>query len=504
MKLPLEYRPSTLEFLNALLTGLAYLCVSQILIESSQGKVSEENMASLEREISNHFYIVKDVVKNDSQLKKLFGYLLDDVLSKYYEYGINCLVRVSNSFEAKHAEAKSKGFNGIQIAYLQEAVNLLKNMDKESFAEKKNLQKRFEPLKKKLEEATLMNNEVFKAKIPGRGELNDIKPIETKVRPLEPKNIRVPPPDAAYFAAFSCPEMENVKSSLNLFITNKKQHVEKTLFDLKERMNEINKTYNVPYLKSLAAMGEVSPDTEKKVAAIREQGEKAFIAEMTKATQNRQAIDTAFQSIDKLIQIENEKDSKAISTCQNSNYATFSTAFADQMSKLGEIKHGYRGYRTIEEKCFSEFDRFKGYLSKIANPGVNVKDLTSNSEMDSYVRDNKEALMTLKKFADGVDMLISQHLKSDMDNILNVLKEIDVDGDASKVLMNETNLEAIYKNINERLGPLVLAFEEKVSKVLTPMDKVKDAASKVPQPKVTQNQANEVLLAVDFFYVGLL
>lgn len=503
MKLPLEYRPSTLEFINALLTGLAYVCVFQILLESSSGKVAEENMASLEREISNHFYIVKDVVKNDSQLKKLFGYLLDDVLCKYYEYGINCLVRVSNSFEAKHAEAKSKGFNGIQIAYLQEAVNLLKNMDKESFAEKKNLQKKFEPLKKKLEEAILMNNEVFKAKIPPRTELNDIKPIETKVRPLEPKNIRVPPQDAVYFNAFSCPEMENVKSSLSLFITNKKQHCEKTLFDLKERMNEINKTYNIPYLKSLAIIGEVSPDTERKVQVIREQGEKAFIAEMDKVAKNRQAIEGSFQSIDKLIQIENDKDSKAISSCQNSNYTNFTNAFADQMGKLGEIKHGYRSYHTIEEKCFSEFDRFKGYLSKIANTNVSLKDLTSNSEMDSFVRDNKDALMTLKKFADGVDMLINQHLKNDMDNIISALKEIDVEGYSQKVLMNETNLEAIYKSINEKLGPLVLAFEEKVSKVLTPMDKVKDAASKVPQPKVTQNQANEILLAVDFFYVVL-
>ena len=502
MKLPLEYKPSTLEFLNALLTGLAYLCIYNILLESSQGKMSEENLASLEREISNHFYIVKDVIKNDAQLKKLFGYLLEDVLSKYYEFGINCLVRVGNSFEAKHAEAKTKGFNGIQIAYLQEAVNLSKNMDKETFAEKKNLLKKFEPLKKRLDELILMNNEVFKANIPPRTELNDIKPLDTKVRPLEPKNIRVAPQDAEYFQAFTCPEMENVKSSLTLFMTNKKQHVEKTLFDLKERMTDINKTYNIPYLKSLATLGEVSPDTERKVQAIREQGEKAFIAEMDKVAKNRQAIDNSFQSIDKLIQTENDKDSKAISACQNSNYANFNTAFADQMAKLGEIKHGYRGYRTIEEKCFAEFDKFKGYLPKIANSSVPIKDLVANPEMDSFMRDNKESLMQLKKFADGVDMLINQHLKTDMDNILNSLKEIDVDGSAQKILMNETNLEAIYKSINEKLGPLVMAFEEKVSKVLTPMDKVKDAASKVPQPKVSQNQAGEILLAVDFFYVS--
>lgn len=501
MKLPLEYRPSTLEFLNALLTGLAYICIFNILVESSGGKVSEENLASLEREISNHFYIVKDVIKNDSSLKKLFGYLLEDVLSKYYEFGINCLIRVANSFETKHAEAKTKGFIGSQIAYLQEALNLLKNMDRESFADKKNLQKKYEPLKKKVDELILMNNEVFKAKIPPRTELNDIKPIETKVRPLEPKNIRVPPQDAAYFNAFTCPEMEDVKSSLSLFMTNKKQHVEKTLFDLKDRMNEINKTYNVPYLKSLAALGEISPETERKIQGIREMGEKAFISEMDKVSKNRQAIESSFQSIDKMIQIETEKDTKAMGSCQNANYASFSASFADQLNKLGEIKHGYRSYHTIEEKCFSEFDKFKAYLPKIANPSVSIKDLVSNPEMEGFMRDNKESLTTLKKFADGVEMLINQHLKTDMDNIINALKEIDVEGYSQKVLMNETNLETIYKSVNEKLGPLVLAFEEKVSKVLTPMDKVKDAASKVPQPRVAQNQANDILLAVDFFYV---
>lgn len=502
MKLPLEYRPSTLEFMNAFLNGLAYLCIFSILLESSGGKVAEENLASLEREISNHFYIVKDVVKSDSQLKKLFGYLLDDVLAQYYEYGINCLVRVSNAFEAKHAEAKTKGFNGLQIAYLQEAVNLYKNMDKESFAAKKTLQKKFEPLKKKLDELILMNNEVFKAKVPPRSELNDIKPIETKVRPLEPKNIRVPPADAQYFSSFSCPEMENVKSSLNLFISNKKQHVEKTLFDLKDRMNEINKTYNIPYLKSLANLGEISPETERKLAAIREEGEKGFVTQLDRLAKSRQQIEDAFQGIDRLIQMENEKDSKAISASQNSNYATFTVAFADQIGKLGEIKNGFRTYSTIEQKCFAEFERFKPHLQKIANSGVSIKELVRNPEMEGFMSDNKEALTNLKKFSDGVEMLVSQHLKTDMENILTALREIDVEGSSQKVLMNETNLEAIYKSINEKLGPLVLAFEEKVTKVLTPMDKVKDAASKIPQPKVSQNQSNELLLAIDFFFVG--
>lgn len=478
------------------------MCIFNILVEGSSGQVPDENLAGLEREISNHFYIVKDIIKTDSQLKKLFGYLLEDVLSKYYEFGINCLIRVANSFQKKHEEAKTKGFIGLEIAYLQEAANLLKNMDKESFNDKKALKAKFEPIKKRLDDAVLMNNQVFQAHIPPRAELTHIKPIETKVRPLEPKNIRVPPQDSDNFCNFSSPEMEGVKSSLSLFISNKKQHVEKTMYDLKERMTELNKTYNIPYLRSLAASGEVGPEVEKKVQAIRQMGEKAFITEMDKTAKNRQAIEASLNSIDKLVQSENEKDAKAMSLAQNSNITTFTNSFAEQFNKLGEIKGGYRSYQTIEQKCFSEFDRFKGYMSQIANPGVSIKDLTANPQMDGFMQENKESLMTLKKYADGVDMLVNSHLKADMDAILAVLKEIEIEKYAQKVLMNETNLEQIYQHINEKLGPMVLGFEEKVSKVLTPMDRVKEAAMKVPASKVSQTNSNDVLLAIDFFFVN--
>lgn len=486
------------------MTGLAYMCIFNILVEGSPGKVNDESLAGLEREISNHFYIVKDVVKSDSQIKKLFGYLLEDVLSKYYEFGINCLVRVANSFEKQHEEAKTKGFNGIQIAYLQEALNLVKNMDKETFVDKKVLKSKYEPLKKRVDDLILMNNEVYKAKIPSRDQLTHIKPIETKVRPLEPKNIRIPAKDSEYFNAFTSPEMENVKSSLGLFISNKKQHVEKTMFDLKERMTELNKSYNIPYLKSLASMGEVGPDVERKVQAIRQLGDKAFIAEMDKVAQNRSMIESCFSAIDKLVQRESEKDAEAIRAAQNSNYTTFNQSFPDQFSKINEIKAGYRSYNTIEQKCFSEFDKFKGYLSTIANPSVSIADLTSNPEMNHFMQENKESLMTLKKYADGVDMLINQHMKADMDRIMTALAEIDIEKYANRVLTNETNIEQIYKHINENLGPMVMAFEEKVTKVLTPMDKVKEAAQSVPTPRVSQNNANDVLLAVDFFSVSLL
>lgn len=79
---------------------------------TESGQSNDDNLASLEREISNHFYVVKDILKTESTLKKYFGYILEDVLSKYFEFGINCLVRMANNYQKKHEEAKTKGHNG--------------------------------------------------------------------------------------------------------------------------------------------------------------------------------------------------------------------------------------------------------------------------------------------------------------------------------------------------------------------------------------------------------
>lgn len=504
MKLPIEFRAGTLEFLNSLMIGLAYNCIFNIMSEA--GQVSDENLASLEKEISNNFYTVKDVLKNDSALKKIFSYLLEDVLAKYYEFAINCLVRTSNAMEKKHSEAKTKGFIGFQIAYLDEAVNVLKNMDKDSFGEKKNLQKKFEPLKKKLEDTKLMNDQVFKARIPKREELTDIKPMEQKVRPLEPKNIRVLPTDAEFFSAFKSEEMEAVKQSLNLFVSNKKQHVEKTMFDLKERINDINKTYNVPFLKNLVNAGTPSPETQAKLKAVREQGENGFVAQISKVAKNRQALDDGFHKIDKMVEVESEKDKATLSLVQGGGYTTFVQSFGEHLNKVNDLKQSYRGYRGMEEKIVLEYERYKHLLPRLANPSISLQDLLTSGELNAFVQANLEKLQQLKKYGDGVEMLVSQHLGGDMGKILEALKGIDIEKNAQKVLMNETNLESIYKEINEMLGPLFMTFEEKVSKVLVPMDKVKAIGQEISstnQSVFQNNCVNDTLIAIDFFHVSL-
>ncbi len=468
------------------------------------GSVAQDNLASLEREISNHFYVVKDVLKNETTLKKYFGYLLDDILSKYYEFGINCLVRMANAFSEKQAEAKTKGFIGIQLAYLNEAIQMLKLMDRESFADKKNLQKKFEPLKKQFDEVKLMNDQVYKAPIPDRSKLTDIKPIEQKVRPLEPKNIRVPPQDAVYFANFLSEEMESVRNSLKLFVSNKKQHIEKTLFDLKERLTEINKNYNVPFLKSCASLdGTLNEDAQKKIMHVKEQGEKAIVELMQKVAKERHAIEGTINAIDKIVATETEKDRQAMSTLQNSNYTPFVQSQGESLNSLNESKNYFRNYRAIEEKCSQEYEIFKGYLPKIINSKGSLQELASNSEVNSFVEANKETLGQLKKFADGVDMLINQHLKNDMQSMLQTLNEIEIENTCQKVLMNETDIQTIFKEIDEKLGPMAQSFEDKVTKVQTPLDKVKDLAAKLQtsMPKAAGNGINELLMAIDFFFV---
>lgn len=473
---------------------------------TESGQVNEDNLASLEREISNHFYVVKDILKTESSLKKYFGYILEDILSKYFEFGINCLVRMANNYQKKHEEAKTKGHNGFQISYLQEAITMLKLMDRESFADKKALAKRFEPLKKQLEEVMLMNDQVYKSIIPKRDELNDIKELQIKVRPLEPKNIRVSPPESSAFASFPSEEMENIKTSLKLFISNKKQHIEKTFYDLKERLSELNKNYNIPFLANCANLnGDLSEDMQKKIATIKEKGEKSITDLISKAANERHKIENLIGQIDKCVAQETEKDKQALQMIQNGNYSPFVQSEAEILNELQTTRGYFKNYKDVEEKCHADYESLKAYLPKLINSSKNIsmEELAGNSEIIQFVKDNKDKLSELKKYADGVDMLINKHLKTDIANMMSVLTEIDVDTSCQKILMNETDCATIFKNIDEKLGSLVQQFEEKVTKVQTPLDKVKNLAilMQPSMPKNSSQGANQLLVAVDFFFV---
>lgn len=61
MKVPLEFRTSSLEFLLGLFEGLSYLCFFNIF--DSNPNVTQENLASLEREIAKWFYLCRDTLR---------------------------------------------------------------------------------------------------------------------------------------------------------------------------------------------------------------------------------------------------------------------------------------------------------------------------------------------------------------------------------------------------------------------------------------------------------
>lgn len=506
MKIPLEYQSSSLEFLNAFLSGTAYLCILEILKQGGQGKMSEEDFASLDQEISKNFFIVRDIIKSNNALKKIFSYLNEDIASRYYDHGISALVRMAKVFEAKHHEAKSKGFNGIQLAYLREAQNLINYASKESFADQKMILNKYSFIPKLIEDATLLNNEVFKAAIPPRDQLTHIKPIEQKVRPIEPKNVRIPPKDIEYFKNFKSEEMETVRTSLQLFISNKREHVDKTLFDLKENLNEMGKAYNIPFLKVCTNINEVilNDEFKKKVTKIREIGDKGYQDLVSQVQHFKQVIDNGFKHIDSIVDQEIQKDKQALATLQNGNYTTFVAAFNDQITNVNSLKSSYRNYRAIEERILSSFDQFKSILPKLGDRNVDMQELLKVPDLDQFITQNKESLLQLKKLAEGLDTLINKYLGEQQKTITEALNSIDVEGSSQKVLMNEKSLDEIFHGINEKINPLLTSFEEKANQVLVPMGKIKDLGSKLQTSNpgiVHNNPLTFVLLSVDFFYV---
>lgn len=490
------------------MTGLAYLCILEILKQSAQGKVGEEDLAALDQEISKNFFIVRDILKSNAALRKIFGYLNDDIAAKYFDHGISALVRMAKVFEAKHNEAKSKGYNGVQLAYLREAQNLLAYASKESFSDQKAILGKYAGIARTLEEVTLLNNEVFQAQIPPRDKLTHVKAIEQKVRPIEPKNIRVPPKDIEYFKNFRSEEMETVRTSLNLFISNKREHVDKTLFDLKESLNEMNKAYNIPFLKVCSNINEavINEDFKRKIAKIRETGEAGYKTLITKVQESKQTIDTSFKDIDQLVERECEKDKQALQMIQNGNYSTFVSAFNDQISNINSIRSSYRNYRAIAEKILSSYEQFKSILPKLADKNVEITELLKVPDLENFVNQNKDSLLQLKKLSDGLEMLINKYLGDQQKTIAEALNSIDVEGSSQKVLMNEKSIDEIFVGINDKINPLVTVFEEKAGQVQAPIAKVKELGAKLQSanPGICHNNPlTFVLMAVDFFSVSL-
>lgn len=504
MKVPFEFQPSTIEFLISLLNGFAYTCMLNIMIEAGKGSVKEDDLAALEQEISKHFFNCRELLKSNKQLKKVFGSLEEECNFRYYDNVLGCLVREANAFDAKHTEAKTKGFNGIAIGFLEEALRILQALDKEGFSSKKVLLNKYSAISKRVQDARLMNDQVYQAQIPPRDKLPQVKAIETKIRPLEPKNIRIPPVEAPNFAPFKSEEMETIKQSLDLFIANKKQHVEKSYFDLKESLNEIHKTYNVPMMLMAVNLEAniITDDIRRKVGEVRNRGGKSYNDLIAEIGKYQLDIENHYKQMDAAITRELEKDKEALAQIKNGQYTTFPQAFSEQMNNLNIIKNNFRGYKGQYDKTVQTHEMFKTYLPKLADNSVALQDLVKVPDLDAFAQKNAAELGELKKYSEVLNQLINKYIAEDQAAILTGLAELNSEEQSQRVLMNEASLSSIYDEVNEKLGPRITLFEERVNKVVGPLAKVKEIAKSVSSknPDFSHNSLNQLLMAIEFYY----
>jgi hypothetical protein len=328
MKLPFELRADALDFLLGLTEGMSYLCFYYMFEDGSNPAVSGDNLASLEKEVARWFFLCRQSLKASKDLKKIMKGLYPEILEYYYLYNFNCLVRTIKIAGIKHDAEKTKGFIGIQYAYMLEAESLMKQMKKDDkFPGKDDLYRRWkkdvEPLMYPTKEKI---RQVYKCPIPKPDQLDLIKPISTKVTPIEPKNIRVPPPDAPYFTGFFSEKVESLRSSIQLFISNKKQHIQKTYFDLTEKMREIYANNNIETLVHCANLnGLVMTEefkTNLKVFKEMNGGASSYHTINQNLTKYSQQIEKLFGDIDKLVVNEQANDKQVASTTGNANAIT--------------------------------------------------------------------------------------------------------------------------------------------------------------------------------------
>lgn len=387
---------------------------------------------------------------------------------------------------------------------MEEARGCLHALDKESFNSKKVLLNKYAGIHKRVDDARLMNDQVYQAQIPPRDKLPPIKTIETKLRPLEPKNIRIPPAEASKFAPFKSEEMETIKQSLDLFIANKKQHVEKSYFDLKENLNEIHKTYNVPMMLVAVNLEAniITEDIKRKVGDIRSKGAKSYVDLVAQIAQFQTQIEQNYKVMDEAITKELEKDKEALAQIKNGQYTTFPQAFSEQMNNLNIIKNNFRGYKGQFDKIVQTHQMFQSYLPRVADNGIPLQELVKVPDLDAFAQKNAGELAELNKYSQVLNQLINKYIAEDQATILAGLAEINSDEQSQRVLMNEASLASIYSEVNERLGPKITLFEERVNKVVGPLAKVKEIAKSVASknPDFSHNSLNQLLMAIEFYY----
>jgi BRO1-like domain len=144
MKIPLELRPVSLEFMLGLMEGLSYLCFFFMFEDEQNPAVTGENLAALEREVAKWFFLCRKSLNSNKDLKKIMANLVPDVLGYYYEYNYNCLIRTIQILGAKQEAEINKGWIGIQYAYMLEVESLFKQLGRdEKFPAKAALEARY-------------------------------------------------------------------------------------------------------------------------------------------------------------------------------------------------------------------------------------------------------------------------------------------------------------------------------------------------------------------------
>ena len=339
-QLPLELTESSVDFLVSLMEGLSYLCFFNMLSDGSNPNVKDENLASLEREIAKWFYKCRSILKTNKNLAKKMKKFFSEILNNYYHYSFAAVLRMARSFGDKHKAAVTKGFIGIQLAYLKQAQVIYNQMKSDDdFPMKKNLRSQFkDEIEPELKDVDQKVREVYKCSVPEPEELNYIKPIETKITGLEPKNIRLPPKDAQYFSPFYSEQLEGVKSALSLFISNKKSHIQKSLFDLKEKIREIDHLYHVDIIVNAANQKSLvrTPEFEKQLKEFKSNGGKAAYEKLDKSLKDmRKRIENQLAKTDKIVEAEEKKDqSLEKSIGQQGIMTKFTQANAGELSQL--------------------------------------------------------------------------------------------------------------------------------------------------------------------------
>jgi len=469
MKVPFELRPDSLEFMLGLMEGLSYLCFFFMFEDGSNPAITGENLASLEREIAKWFYLCRESVKSNRDLKKLMKDIYPDLLNYYYNYNYNCLVRMIQIYGEKHQVEKTKGHIGVQYAYMMEAKALIDQAKRDDkFEDQKALKKRYEAELVKYTADTLEKiKQVYKCKIPKGDELNFIKPIQTKINGIEPKNIRIPPPDAPYFQNFRSEKIEGLRSSIQLFISNKKQHVEKTFYDLNEKMREIYTLNNIEALANCANLTNITDNEEFKtklrVYKDVNGGSSGLQGLNNQIKQFSQQIDGKVNNIKQIIQNEQQKDQQMVQTTGNANAMTsFQNANQAELNQYNQMMEALRGYKSMEEQSNAMLQKSSQFINLFDQPNPDFSQFTNVSGMDAFIQANKEDLDNLGKHATVVNKIMNQFIKPSLDQILQILNGVDINKETEKIVMRERKQTEIFDDINLRFGDKFSDFEDKV------------------------------------------